>query len=45
MQAEDNGRYRVEGLMLTKVGSWELAFDVRSAGSEVERLTHDIVVR
>ncbi len=45
VQPEDNGRYRVEGLMLTKAGSWELAFDVRTGGGEIERLTHDIVVK
>jgi hypothetical protein len=45
VQSEDNGRYRVEGLMLSKAGSWELAFDVRTGGGEIERLTHDIVVR
>ena len=45
VQPEDNGRYRVEGVMLPKAGSWELAFDVRVGGGEVERLTHDIVVK
>jgi hypothetical protein len=44
VQSENNGRYRVKGLMLPKAGSWELAFDVR-AGGEVERLTHDIVLK
>ena len=44
VKSEDNGRYRVEGLMLPKPGSWELAFDVRTVG-EVERLTHDIVLK
>jgi hypothetical protein len=44
VQPENNGRYRVEGLMLPKAGSWELAFDVR-AGGEIERLTHDIVLK
>jgi hypothetical protein len=45
VQPEENGRYRVEGLMLTKPGSWELAFDVRTGDGEIERLTHDIVVK
>ena len=45
VKPEDNGRYRVEGLMLPKAGSWELAFDVRTAGGEPERLTHDIVLK
>jgi hypothetical protein len=44
VRSEDNGRYRVEGVMLPKSGSWELAFDVR-AGGEIERLTHDIVLK
>lgn len=39
-----NGRYRVEGLTLPVPGSWELAFDVRS-GEEIERLSHDIIVK
>ena len=45
VQPENNGRYRVEGLMLPKVGSWELAFDVRTGDGEIERLTHDIVLK
>ena len=45
VRSEDNGRYRVEGLMLPKAGSWELAFDVRTAGGNAERLTHDIVLK
>ena len=44
VQPEENGRYRVEGLLLPTAGSWELAFDVR-AGGEIERLTHDIVLK
>jgi hypothetical protein len=44
VKPEDNGRYRVEGLMLPRAGSWELAFDVR-AGGEIDRLTHDIVLK
>jgi hypothetical protein len=44
VKPEDNGRYRVEGLMLPRAGSWELAFNVR-AGGEIERLTHDIVLK
>ncbi|HEY4168152.1 MAG TPA: hypothetical protein VGM96_15315 [Reyranella sp.] len=45
VKPEDNGRYRVEGLMLPKAGSWELAFDVRTGAGEAERLTHDIVLK
>ena len=45
VKPEDNGRYRVEGLMLAKPGSWEVAFDVRTGGGEIERLTHDIVLK
>lgn len=45
VQPEDNGRYRVEGLMLPTAGSWEIAFDVRTGTGEVERLTHDIVLK
>jgi len=44
VQGGESGRYRVEGVMLPKPGRWELAFDVR-AGGEVERLTHDIVLK
>ena len=44
VQGGESGRYRVEGLLLPKAGSWEIAFDVR-AGGEIERLTHDIVVK
>ena len=39
-----NGRYRVEGMLFHMPGEWELAFDVRS-GEEIERLTHDIVLK
>ena len=45
VQPENNGRYRVEGLMLPRAGSWELAFDVRTGDGEIERLTHDIVLK
>ena len=45
VRPENNGRYRVEDLMLPKAGSWEVAFDVRTGGSEIERLTHDIVLK
>jgi hypothetical protein len=38
------GRYRAEDLMLDAPGRWELAIDVR-AGGEVERLTHEIIVK
>jgi hypothetical protein len=44
VQAGDNGRYRVEGVMLSKPGSWEIAFDVRNGG-EIERLSHDIILK
>jgi hypothetical protein len=44
VQAGDNGRYRVEDVLLPRAGSWEIAFDVRSGG-EIERLTHDIVLK
>jgi hypothetical protein len=44
VQAGDSGRYRVEDVLLPRAGSWEIAFDVRSGG-EVERLTHDIVLK
>ena len=39
-----NGRFRVEGMLFHMPGSWELGFDVRS-GEEIERLTHDIVLK
>ena len=38
------GRFRVEGLLLLAKGNWEVVFDVRSGG-EIERLTHDIVLK
>ena len=44
VRSQDNGRYRVEGVLLPKAGSWEIAFDVRTSG-EIERLTHDIVLK
>ena len=42
--AGKDGRYRAEGLVLTAPGSWEVGFNVRE-GRDVERLTHDIVVK
>jgi hypothetical protein len=42
--AGKDGRYRAEGLVLTAPGSWEVGFNVRE-GKDVERLTHDIVVK
>lgn len=39
-----DGRYRVEGLLFPVSGSWEVAFDVRSGG-EIQRLTHDFIVK
>ena len=39
-----NGRFRVEGLLFHMPGTWEIAFDVR-AGGEIQRLTHDIVLK
>lgn len=44
LKSGGEGRYRVEGLLFDTVGSWEVAFDVRSGG-EVQRLTHDFVVK
>ena len=38
------GRFRAEGLVFHMPGRWELDIDVR-AGSETERLNHDIVVK
>jgi hypothetical protein len=41
-----NGRYRVEGLLFHMPGNWEVAFDVRSsAGGDIQRLTHDFVLK
>lgn len=42
--AGGDGRHRVEGLLFDVAGQWEIDFDVRSGG-EVERLTHDVIVR
>ena len=42
--AGKDGRYRVDDLVLTAPGSWEIGFNVRE-GKDVERLTHDIVVK
>ncbi|MFI5000985.1 MAG: hypothetical protein ACHQK9_13985 [Reyranellales bacterium] len=39
-----DGRYRAEGLVLVARGRWEVDFDVRSGG-EIERLTHEIVLK
>ena len=39
----ENGRYRVEGLVFTAPGAWEVGFNVRD-GKDVERLTHDLIV-
>lgn len=39
-----DGRFRVDGLVFHMPGRWELDIDVR-AGSEIERLTHEIVVK
>jgi hypothetical protein len=39
-----SGRYLVEGLLFAAPGSWEVAFDVR-AGGEIQRLTHDFVLK
>jgi hypothetical protein len=39
----ESGRYRVEGLVFTAPGSWEIGFNVRE-GKDVERLTHDLIV-
>ena len=48
VQGGGNGRYRVEGLLFHMPGSWEVAFDVRplgQAGGEIQRLTHDFVLK
>ena len=42
--AGGDGRYRVEGLVFHMPGRWELSIDVR-AGEEIERLSHDIVLK
>lgn len=42
--AKGNGRFRAEGLLFHMPGRWEITFDVR-AGSESERLTHDIILK
>ena len=42
--AGEDGRHRVEGLLFDVAGDWEIDFDVR-AGGDVERLTHDVIVR
>jgi len=39
-----DGRFRAEGLVFHMPGRWELSFDVR-AGEEIERLTHDIILK
>ena len=44
LKSNGDGRYRVEGLLFPAPGSWEVAFDVRSGG-EVQRLTHDFIVK
>lgn len=38
-----DGRYRAEGLLLSKPGRWEVTFDVRF-GNDSEQLDHQIVV-
>ena len=38
------GRFRVEGVVFHMPGRWELAIDVR-AGGDVERLSHEIIVK
>jgi len=48
IQAQGQGRYRVEGLLFHMPGSWEVAFDVRPAGKpgvEIQRLAHDFVLK
>ena len=42
--AGKDGRYRADGLLFHMPGRWELNFDVRS-GAEIERLSHDIVLK
>jgi hypothetical protein len=48
VKAGSDGRYRVDGLLFHMPGSWEVAFDVRplgQAGGEIQRLTHDFVLK
>jgi len=44
VKAMGEGRYRVDGLLFHMPGNWEVTFDVR-AGGEVQRLTHDFVLK
>lgn len=44
IEALGDGRYRVEGMLFSRQGSWEVSFDVRGNGEE-QQLTHDFVVR
>ena len=39
-----DGRYRAEGFIFHMPGRWEVNFDVR-AGEEIERLSHDLIVK
>jgi hypothetical protein len=41
----EDGRFRVEGMLFHMPGSWEVAFDVRAAGRDPQRLTHDFVLK
>ncbi|MBS0550051.1 MAG: hypothetical protein JSR24_20035 [Proteobacteria bacterium] len=38
------GRYRVEGLVFTAAGAWEIGFEV-AGGGKAERLTHDLIAK
>lgn len=38
------GRYRVEELVFTAAGAWEIGFEV-AAGGKAERLTHDLIAK
>ena len=44
IEARADGRYRVTGIVPTAPGAWEVGFNVR-AGKDVERLTHDLIVK
>jgi len=48
IKAIGDGRYQVMGLLFSAPGSWEVAFEVRpvgQAGGEIQRLTHDFVLK
>lgn len=48
LQANGDGRYRIEGLLFDVPGNWEVAFDVRPWGGtsgDIQRLTHDFILK